>query len=173
MWHVDVADDSGFCGVVDPDAYDGFVDPQWSLQQLAAHVRRAMAARSLLLWGTGSSGMWRTTWRRADVVDTIGDVVGRRCSGGIVSSRGRLLPIAYENLTMVAQFKHVTLPEPYMAGDVLDVGAGAYAVHVHQRFDPARAVAAAGDVDFAVDLVPCPASAQPPAWRDVPWSSDL
>ena len=55
---VEVTDDSGFLAIVDPDAYESFVDEDWELDALVAHFLAQMRANRLLLWGTGREDMW-------------------------------------------------------------------------------------------------------------------
>jgi hypothetical protein len=40
----EVTDDSGFLALVDPQAYEGFVDEDWELEELIDRFRREMAA---------------------------------------------------------------------------------------------------------------------------------
>ena len=61
---LEVSDDSGFLAVVVPATYEGFVEPDWQLQQLFRHVAAQMGKRSLLMWGAGLEGVWRVEVRQ-------------------------------------------------------------------------------------------------------------
>jgi hypothetical protein len=62
----EVPDDSGFIALVDPDVYQGFVDPDWTYDSLFAHFRDAMMQQqSLLLWGTGREDLWTVEVHKA------------------------------------------------------------------------------------------------------------
>ncbi len=79
----------------------------------------------------------------------------RRTSGPIRVTRGRLLPVNYETLTMGAQFAHVSLPEPYLADLLVDVPSGDYACEITQLDDPDTSDDDSGDAaGFVLKLTP-------------------
>lgn len=51
-----VTDDSGFLALIDPDEYSGFVAEDWALEDVVTRFHEEMAARHLLIWGTGQEG---------------------------------------------------------------------------------------------------------------------
>lgn len=150
---IEVPDDSGFLGVVDPDAYATFVSENWTLEQLFGHFRSEMSKRTLLLWGTGMENTWHV-----EVTDSANSsrLSGfRRTSGPIRVTRGRLLPVNYETLTMAAQFAHVSLPEPYLADLLVDVPSGDYACEITQLDEPDTSDDGSGDAaGFVLKLTP-------------------
>jgi len=158
----EVTDDSGFLALIDPEAYAGFVAPDWDYDSLIAHFRAAMAARTLLIWQTGAEGEWR--------VEVGGPAPAgfRRTAGAIHSRAGRLHLLNYESLTMAAQFPDVTLPEPHLKHLVLTVEPGDHTVEVVQLTDPDDLDAEPGPgPDFVLTLTP---GATLPPWTGPAWS---
>jgi hypothetical protein len=162
----EVSDDSGFLALVDPDAYEGFVDPEWTLESLLAQFRAAMSQRSLLIWGTGREDFWNVDV----VIDGPEPPVGFRRVTGPITTSGRLHVTNYESLTMAAQFPHVRLPERHARNDVFRVPAGDYACDIVQLNDPADDDAPDGHAapDFVINLRRGAEAAewQAPAWRE-------
>jgi hypothetical protein len=159
-----VTDDSGFLALVDPDAYSGFVGADWSLEEVLARFREQMAARRLLIWGTGQEGCWTVDVSvRGDAGAGVRDVFG-----SIVSSSGRLLLTNYESLTMAAQFPDVTLPERHQADLVLAVPSGPYLCRVVQHALSDGGWEEGCAPEFTVLLEP-EAALRPP-WVTIPWA---
>lgn len=159
-----VADDSGFMALIDPDAYSGFVDADWSLEDLAERFRSQMARRTLLIWGTGDEGDdgEEGEWRVEITLAQSPMKGSREVSGSIVSSQGRLLLTNFESLTMAAQFNDVALPERHQQDLVLAVAPGLYSSRI------ARLSGARGGLHFLIEILPCPSPFPP--WSDVPWA---
>jgi hypothetical protein len=164
----EVPDDAGFLGLLDPDAYEGFVGSDWTMQQLVARLRHQLRDRRLLLWGTGRDGMWRVR------VEVEADAPRgfREVSGPIRSTRGRLLLTHWGTLTMAAAYFDVPLPEPHEEPLLLTVPPGEYRCTIVQLTDPEAADDAGEDgepnEDFVVVLSPH-GSPQAP-WTEFPWS---
>jgi cold shock CspA family protein len=158
----EVTDDSGFLALVDQHAYRGFVGPEWTYDSLFAHFREAMAAKTLLLWGTGREELWTVEV----VVDEPAPAAGfRRATGPIRVSAGQLHLTNYESLTMAAQFPDVRLPEPHLSDLVIDLPAGDYRCEIVQLHDPDDDEP--GDsVDFVLALT---RGGQGDPWPDPPW----
>ena len=157
-----VSDDSGFLALVDPDAYHGHVGPDWTPEELREVFVREMARRTLLIWGTGGEGLWTVE------VALVGGGRGgeRETTGGIVSTRGRLLVTNYESLTMAAQFSDVALPEEHQVGQLFVAPAGGHRCRIFQT--------AGGGVDAADFVIEVEAADGLPApWTEVPWSGAL
>jgi len=150
----EIPDDSGFMALVDPDAYPGFIGPDWDFTQLYARFAEAMAARSLLIWGTGDGGMWTV-----DVLTDGGAAPAgfRRVSGPIRVTAGRLALVGYESLSMVAQFADERLPEAHLADLVVEVPPGDYTCEIVQLAD---------DEGFVIAVTP---GAGPATWAEPPW----
>lgn len=154
-----VADDSGFLGAIDPDAYEGFVGEDWTFESIFAHFANQMARHALLLWATSEeSGNWQ--------VDFGPQKTGiRSVTGPFVSTRGRLCLVSYENLTMAAQFADVILPESHMADEVQQIEPGNYSCTITQlqkedHLPPPH---------FLVTLQKT--ATLPPAWHKPAWSN--
>lgn len=163
-----MVDGSGFLGLVDPDAYEGFVGEDWSYETLFGHFGAQMGRGALLLWATsgdGAGGTW-TVAVGAGVAGGVGGIAGARSVTGPIRSRhGRLCLVDYETLTMAAQFADVTLPEPHLADLELAVAPGAYACTVTQVHDDDRRP----PPHFGLHLTPSDGSLAPwpgPAWYD-------
>ena len=159
-----VTDDSGFLALVDPDADEGYVGREWQLDDLFARVRDQMAARRLLIWGTGSEGHW-----------TVGVSVGhdgpsgvREVTGSIDASKGRLLLTNYESLTMAAQYQDVILPQDHEADLVIAVRAGPYQCRIvqHALTDHSHTDAILPDFTIALRST----DVMLPPWASIPWS---
>jgi len=165
--NLEVTDDSGFLAVIDPDAYQGFVASDWDLDALQLRFREQMAARRLLIWGTGQEGSW--TVRVQLGPDTSQGF--REVSGSIVSTKGRLLLTNYESLTMAAQYDDVRLPERHQADLVITVPPGAYRCRVVQHTEHDHGGQEGAPPDFTISLENT-ADLLPP-WDNVPWSKDL
>jgi hypothetical protein len=163
---VQVTDDSGFLALVDPDAYSGYVREDWVLEEILRRLREEMAARHLLLWGTGRQGCWTVDAAvRDDVARGVREVIGT-----IVSSRGRLLLTNYESLTFVAQFAGEPLPQPHETGQVLEVPPGLYACRIVQHVLEAANWQAGCAPEFSLSLRA--ADSATPAWDRIPWADE-
>ena len=164
---VQVTDDSGFLALIDPDAYSGFVAEDWVLEALVARFHQEMAARHLLIWGTGQEGCWTVEVSLSRAVEA-----GiREVTGSIVATNGRLLVTNYESLTMVAQFSDLALPEPHQTALVIEVPSGLYRCRVVQHALEAANWAEGCDAEFRIELQPTEL-AEPP-WAKIPWSEGL
>jgi hypothetical protein len=49
---IEVTDDYGILALVDPAAYESFVDNDWTLKQLVSHFKSETNEKHLLVWGT-------------------------------------------------------------------------------------------------------------------------
>ena len=161
---LEVSDDSGFLAVVVPATYEGFVEPDWQLQQLFRHFAAQMGKRSLLMWGAGLEGVWRVEvrqrWSRASGF--------REVSGPIRVVGGAVLVTNYESLTMAAQFADVRLPERHQRDSLVELPDGEYACRVVQMFDPSEAKSAEeGRPDFVLEFTRATGVLEP--WPVVPW----
>jgi len=163
----EVPDDDGFLGLLDPDAYDGFVGRDWTIAQLVARLRHQMRDRRLLLWGTGREG----TWRVRVEVDVHAPGGFREISGPIRSSRGRLLVTHWGALTMAAAYPDVPLPEPHEEPLLRTGSPGDYQCTIVQLADPEADGPREGETeaseDFAIVLTRQDAAQAP--WTEFPW----
>lgn len=161
---LEVTDDSGFLALVVPATYEGFVDSEWTLDQLLAHFKSQMARNSLLIWGTGLEGFWNV-----DLVLNKTAVIGfREVSGPIHVVGGSILLTNYESLTTAAQFNDVALPENHQKHLLLPVPDGEYRCRIVQMFDPERAESAGDNrPDFVIEV----SEADYPVaeWTKIPW----
>ena len=162
---LEITDDSGFLALVDPDAYQGFIG-DWDYDSIMERFQREMAARRILVWGSGQEGCWTV-----EVSLTPRDLRGdREAVGSIVSSKGRLLVTNYESLTTAAQFDDATLPEPHQQADVVDVPPGPYRCRVVQASRRAHNWDKAQPPEFVIELEA--SSDLEAVWPDVPWADD-
>jgi len=161
---LEVTDDSGLLALVVPAAYESFVDRDWTFDQVFAHFRAQMGRRSILIWGTGSEGVWKV-----DVQLTKSEANGfREVSGPLEVVGGNLLLTNYESLTMAAQFDDVTLPEKHQEQLLVELPDGNYSVRIIQMFDPEQEDSAGGDrADFVFEVLE--ATGEVPPWELTPW----
>jgi hypothetical protein len=161
---LEVTDDSGFLALVIPAAYETFVASDWKFDQIMAHFQAQMARRSLLIWGTGSEGLWRV-----DVTLKKAEVKGfREVTGPLRIVGGSLLVTNYESLTMAAQFKDVTLPERNQEDLLVSLPDGDYTCRIIQIYDPEQEESAsANNADFVVEVHK--ATRKPAPWKRIPW----
>ena len=162
--NLQVTDDSGFLALIDPDAYSGFVAGDWDLDDVVDRFRREMAARHLLIWGTGVEGCWTVEVSLVARPET----GAREVVGSIVSTKGRLLVTNYESLTMAAGSEDLTLPERHQVENVLNVTPGAYRCRIVQRALEASNWAEGAAPEFLIELLP--AIDPEPAWTSIPWT---
>jgi hypothetical protein len=162
---IEVTDDSGFLALADPDAYEGFIG-DWDYDSIMERFQREMAARRVLVWGSGQEGCWTVA-----VSLTPSTVRGEReALGSIVCTKGRLLVTNYESLTTAAQFDDVTLPEPHQLTDVVEVPPGSYRCRVVQVSRRAHNWDKAQPPEFVIELEA--SSNLEAVWPEVPWADD-
>jgi hypothetical protein len=160
-----VTDDSGFLALIDPDSYAGFVGADWEPDDLRSLFYREMAARHLLIWGTGQEGRWTV-----EVSVSQPPAVGiRDVVGSIASSHGRLLLTNYKSLTMAAQFKDVVLPEAHQADLIVRIEPGAYRCRVVQTALAPGDWADGPTPEFFIALTPVPGGSASAPWTSIPW----
>jgi hypothetical protein len=163
---LEVTDDSGFLALVDPDAYAGYVAQEWTLDDVIERFQQEMAARHLLIWGTGQEGCWTV-----EVLPHVHPAAGaREVSGSIVSSRGRLLVTNYESLTMAAQFQDIVLPEAHQRELLFHVSPGSYLCRIVQHRLEAGNWTKGQVPEFSIGLEAVADMAAP--WERIPWADD-
>jgi hypothetical protein len=165
----EVMDDSGMMALVDPDAYQSYVDKDWDLEQLGGHFVAEMARRTLLIWPTGFENHW--TVEVTDVPRALDPVdIRRQVTGLIEASRGRLLVTSYESLTMAAGYRDVTLPERYDMDNVIAVPAGIYTCQATLVWPGYPADDDGGDEAASrYVLTLLPGGIDIPPWQQAPW----
>ncbi|MFE6861966.1 hypothetical protein [Nocardia sp. NPDC057668] len=159
----EMADDSGFLGLVDPHAYRSFVDEDWTLETLFGRFRSEMQRKTLLLWGTGGEDEWRIDVS-ATALDPALPVV-RQAVGPITVTGGELVVVNYETVTMSAQFEDCAVDadkDMYRSG--IELPNGDYVCTVSQLTDPTVDRVHDGP-DFHLHL----AAGRVPHWVDVAW----
>ena len=162
-----IPDDSGFLAIVVPNTYSSFVDNDWEFDQLMNHFHQQMMTKSLLIWGTGSEGLWNVEVRKRK-----SSAQGfREVSGPIQVVGGEVLITNYENLTMAALFETVQLPQKHEIDQIESIANGDYVCRIVQMFDPEKQEAAVeGIADFVVEFFKAKTLIKP--WSKVPWFSD-
>ena len=125
-----------------------------------------MAARTLLIWGTGCEEIWRIGVREG----RSGIAGFREVTGTIECSRGRLCLTNYESLTMAASYPDVRLPVPHQLDLVMYFPAGPYNCRIVQLWDPELDfdLSEPGSGDWLIELERTEAPASP--WAEIPWS---
>jgi hypothetical protein len=158
-----LTDDSGFLAIVDPDAYEGFVQKEWTLDSLRQRFAREMANRHLLIWSTGVGNVWNV---QVSFQPTKASGF-REIVGTINSSRGRLLLTNYESLTMAAGFADISLPGAHEQENVLQVQPGLYDCRLVQLSDPDTSAPFEEPVSFVYEFTPVTQARE--AWSRIPW----
>lgn len=161
----EVTDDSGFLATIDPDAYSGFVQKDWTLELLFAHFLREIAAGHLLLWGTGVGN----TWKIHASSEPTGVTGFREVIGSINATRGRLLLTNYESLAMAAAHADVRLPQEHEQDQVLEVAPGLYDCRIVQLSDPDSSAPFKEPVNFVYELQRVTQHREP--WKQIPWKA--
>ncbi|OUC78198.1 hypothetical protein CA982_13290 [Gordonia lacunae] len=130
-----LSDDTGMMGIVDPHAYESFVSRHWTLESLFTHFATQMHRRTLLLWETGDEGSWTITVENSPVAAHYPIV--RQAAGPSTATRGELVVVSYDTLTMAAQFPHKRV-DAYKEwqGSAVDVAVGTYVCAVSQLTEP-------------------------------------
>ncbi|MGV3720303.1 MAG: hypothetical protein ACO1SX_05270 [Actinomycetota bacterium] len=161
-----VSDEAGCLALVDPDAYHGYAGAKGDLRDHLAKFGEQMAARRLLLWGTGEENRWDVRVSR----QYVGDLGGyQEATGPIVASAGRLLLASVETLLVAGRS-----PEPglYCRSDVdpvIEVKPGAYQCRIIQlRWADDLPLEDQQIPHFVIELTPMKESLQP--WKSIPWS---
>ncbi|MEU8895766.1 hypothetical protein [Nocardia sp. NPDC048505] len=160
----EMADDSGFLGLVDPHAYRAFVGEDWTLAALFERIESEMRQRRILLWGTGGEEQWRI-----DITDSPIDPrlpVIRGVTGPITVSGGELIAVSLDTLTMAAQFADSAVDDDKdVYGSRIELPNGDYVCTVSQLTDSEADRTHTGP-DFHLQLL----AGRIDPWSEVPWS---
>ncbi|WP_330185113.1 hypothetical protein OHB26_16910 [Nocardia sp. NBC_01503] len=156
-------DDSGFLGIVDLHAYNTFVSENWTLDSLFGHFTSEMGRRTMLLWGTGSEGSWRIDVSASSVEPQF--PIARQATGPITVTKGELIVVNYEILTMAAQFENERIDrEKDWYGTGIDLPNGDYVCTISQLTEPELSRTHDGP-DFHLQLTP----GETPNWTSTAW----
>lgn len=161
----EIADDSGFLALINPDTYTSFVDEEWTYTQIMNHFATQFQERRALIWETGSEGMWnvQVTFQPTDVQGI------RELIGPIEVTHGRLLLTSYESLTMAAHYADIRLPEPHEEDQLVEVPSGSYRcriIQVHEESAEDENDERNQAADWIIELVPDGTDLE--AWHAVP-----
>lgn len=160
-----ISDDDGYLAVVDPDAYDAYIGPDWTFHELEQRVLREMREHHLLVWGSGGEGEWLVLVSSEPVAVTDEDsVVGR-----IDVAAGRLLVTSFSSLSMAAQFDDVHLPESHEGAQIVHVPVGSYSCRVIRFRSPTRVAGSIEPVHYVLELSVSTEHAA--SWREIPWGA--
>jgi hypothetical protein len=160
-----ITDDSGFLAVVDPDAYKGFVQADWTWETIQDHFWREMREQHLLIWGTGMEHVWsiHVSFQPTEMTGF------REATGSIIASQGRFLLTNYESLTMAAQFADVTLPQAHEREQILSVSPGLYDCRIIQLSDPESDAPFNEPVNFICEFTRVTSARE--VWSGPPWAA--
>lgn len=165
-WSVEISDDTGFLGLIDPASYQTFIDENWTYEQIIEHFKEQMQLRRLLIWETGFEGFWRVCVEIGSSKPTAGF---RSVTGPIIASTGQLLLVNYETLTMAAQYEDVTLPEKHLEHCRIGIEPGSYECQITQMFNPeSHDQNDDGDLDFILQLRRADQLSN--YWLGIPWA---
>ncbi|MEV0337079.1 hypothetical protein [Nocardia sp. NPDC050717] len=159
-----MADDSGFLGLVDPHAYTSFVGEDWTLESLFERVESEMRQRTILLWGTGGEEQWRIDLSDSPVDPRLPII--RQITGPITVTRGELVVVTLDTVTMAAQFADSAVDDDRDSyGSGIELPDGDYLCTISQLTDP-EAERAHDGPDFHLQLI----TGRTAPWLGVPWS---
>ncbi len=161
----EITDDSGFLAVIDPDAYAGFVQVDWTFQILQEHFKREMQKGHLLIWATGMEHVWRVAVSMGPTKTT----GFREVIGSINCTKGRLLLTSYDSLTMAAQFADTRLPQNHEQDQVIQVSPALYSCRIIQLSDPHTSRPFNEKTNFVYEITPTTTPRE--GWKDIPWST--
>lgn len=155
--------------LVDPDAYDGFIDANWTYEKILERFRAAMTLRQLLIWETGLEGIWRVRISDDDGQSREAPH-GFRSVRGTIQTSGKLYLVNYETLSMVAQFEDEKIDSPHKSRFALTVTPDTYQVTVVQMFNPDTQINEPPEVDFNIYLkAASQTEALPAPWTGIAW----
>jgi len=129
----EIIDDSGVLGLVDVSAYEGFVDEEWSYEQLFDHFNTQMELHRILVWKCGDGGDEYRIRVRGGFTSVKG---WRHIFGSIIPTCGDLHLTSYSALTMAAQFNDVTLPEDHERNLKVTLKKAPHKIRIVQNYNP-------------------------------------
>ncbi|MGM7648888.1 hypothetical protein ACSVDM_28595 [Nocardia sp. JW2] len=160
----EMTDDSGFLGLVDPHTYTSFVGENWTLEMLFERFESEIRQQTMLFWGTGGEEQWRIDISNSSVDPRL--PVIRQITGPITVTRGELIVVNLETVTMAAQYAESAVDDDKdIYGSGIELPNGDYICTVTQLTDPEEDRTHEGP-DFHLQLIAGRAS----PWSGVAWS---
>jgi hypothetical protein len=158
-----ITDDTGIIALIDPDAYGTFVSEDWEYEQLLEHFSSQMDRGTLLIWSTEMENIWDVEiFQSRPILDGF-----RYAKGFIKSTKGRLLPVSYDDLTYVAQYVDAQLPLSHGELRIITVPAGGYHATIIQVSDHSGLMSDLKKPDYKIFLQSTNESE--PKWSEILW----
>jgi hypothetical protein len=129
-----VYDEDGLFSIVNTHRYSGFVNEDWSLEQLFEHFVSEMNNQNLIVWKTNNDGGGE--WIMEVLEDENDTLSLRQFKKTIEVTGGSLHLVSYTDLTMAAQFDDEKLPSKENSTLEILLENGKYDVTVKQLFNP-------------------------------------
>ncbi|MDE2429210.1 MAG: hypothetical protein KGM99_10800 [Burkholderiales bacterium] len=150
---VELFDEDGVIAIVNADRYRGFVDNDWSLNQLLDHFVNEMICENLIVWQSNNIG--GGDWKIEILVTPSERKSFREFEQTINVTDGELYLASYTDLTMAAQFEDEVIPSKENANLKCKLANGKYLVIVRQMFHPESCENEESDeTDFEIILKP-------------------
>ena len=146
-------DEDGVIALVNADRYRGFVDNDWSLNQLLDHFINEMVSENLIAWQSNNIG--GEDWKIEILVTPSERKSFREFEQTINVTNGELYLASYTDLTMAAQFEDEVIPSKENANLKYELMNGKYLAIVRQMFNPdSYENEESDDTDFEIILKP-------------------
>lgn len=129
-----VYDEDGLFSIVNTQRYSGFVNEDWTLEQLFEHFVSEMNNQNLIVWKTNNDGGGE--WIIEVLEQENSSISFRQFNKTIEVTDNRLFLVPYTDLTMAAQFDDEKLPSKQNSNLEIVLENGIYAVTIKQLFNP-------------------------------------
>lgn len=150
---VELFDEDGVIAIVNADRYRGFVDNDWSLNQLFDHFINEMVKENIIVWQSNNIG--GADWKIEILVTPSEKKSFREFEQTISVTNGELYLASYTDLTMAAQFEDEVIPSKENASLKCELTNGKYLAIVRQMFNPESYKDEESDeIDFEIILKP-------------------
>ena len=131
-----VVDDTGaLLALVDPAAYDGFVDGTFDVDRVSSRVREEMERYAILAWHSGCEELWtiEISFEKLNVKGL------REAKGTITSAEGSLFLASWADIALFAiypDFREYCIPFTWKSELYIKCDPGRYNARIIQMFEP-------------------------------------
>jgi len=162
-----IPSDYGCLAIVAYDSYISFVNEDWELEQLKAHIINQNNKMNIVPWGC-VDGNWIV-----NIVFSNSNTTGEREFKSNIKSSGKLLLTTYDSITMAAQYEDEKLPLEGEENNVFEVPASLYSVKIIQNFktseQESEEVFNQTEPHFTVEIIQTNNEEEP--LNEIPWFS--
>ena len=142
-----ITDDNGFIALINAEKYNGFIDENWSLNQICERFINEMNNQNLIIWRTNNFG--GGNWKIEILDNPSNKKVFRKFEKTINVTSEELYLTEYTDLSMVAQFDDEKIPSKHNSHLKFKIENGIHNIEVRQMFDQ-NLYGENNDVDFEV-----------------------